>query len=165
MRRKTTEEARGYEGGPMPPEQAGEQPGAAAGGEPAEDRAGETAAPEEETGQDSPADGGEPAPAARIAELERELLDARCRLAAFAAGVAPELVGDAVTLAVQAAGAEGEVTEESVAEAMEQVLQRHPGWKADRRRSGGFRLGADAEERPRGNAPAQDSPKRWNRFR
>lgn len=99
-----------------------------------------------------------------IAALEEQLLDARCRLAAFAAGVAPDLVADAVTLAVQAARAEGEVTEESVAAAMEQVLQRHPGWKTDARRTGGFRLGADpAAARRQDKTPG--TAKRWNRFR
>ena len=85
--------------------------------------------------------------------------------AAFAAGVSPELVGDAVTLAVQAAREEGEATEEAVAAALEQVLRRHPGWRADARRAGNFRLGADEPAAPRPAAPAQDAPKRWNRFR
>ena len=85
--------------------------------------------------------------------------------AAFAAGVSPELVGDAVTLAVQAAREEGEATEEAVAAALEQVLRRHPGWRAAARRAGNFRLGADEPAAPRPAAPAQDAPKRWNRFR
>lgn len=119
-----------------------------------------------ETGEDTAgAQDPQREPDSRIADLEQQLLDARCRLAAFAAGVAPDLVEDAVTLAVQAARADGQVTEESVAAALEQVLQRHPRWKADRRRAGGFRLGADAEDAPRRPAPAQTDRRRWNRFR
>lgn len=123
--------------------------------------AGEPAAGEDTSGTQPPQQG----PDSRIADLERQLLDARCRLAAFAAGVAPDLVEDAVTLAVQAARADGQVTEESVTAALGQVLQRHPRWKADRRPAGGFRLGADAEDTPRRPAPAQTDRRRWNRFR
>lgn len=163
MQNKTEEERRmrGPEGGPG----GREQPGPALGGETgaAEEKLagqddGEVL---EESGGPEEADGQ----AERIAGLERALLDSRCRLAAFAAGVSPELVGDAVTLAVQAAREEGEATEEAVAAALEQVLRRHPGWRADARRAGNFRLGADEPAAPRPAAPAQDAPKRWNRFR
>ena len=140
MRRKTEKKARrsacGQAGtGPAAPDkQKGTTPEAAA---PAE----EEPAGEEEPDPDQPEElepeepetpekvenpEEDPSPDEVIAALEEQLLDARCRLAAFAAGVAPDLVADAVTLAVQAARAEGEVTEESVAAAMEQVLQRHP---------------------------------------
>lgn len=174
MRRKTEKKARrsacGQAGtGPAAPDkQKGTTPEAAA---PAEEEPageeepdqpeepGETETPEEVENPEE-----DPSPDAVIAALEEQLLDARCRLAAFAAGVAPDLVADAVTLAVQAARAEGEVTEESVAAAMEQVLQRHPGWKADARRTGGFRLGADpAAARRQDKTPG--TAKRWNRFR
>ena len=152
---------RGPEGGPGGREQSGPAPGGETGAaeeKPAEQDDGEDL---EESGGPEEADGQ----AERIAGLERALLDARCRLAAFAAGVSPELVGDAVTLAVQAAREEGEATEEAVAAALEQVLRRHPGWRADARRAGNFRLGADEPAAPRPAAPAQDAPKRWNRFR
>ena len=117
--------------------------------------------------EDAPAAEGETAEpeASRIAVLEQQLLDARCRLAAFAAGVAPELAGDAVTLAVQAAREAGEVTPETVGQAVAEVLQRHPEWKAARRGAGGFRLGADAEERPDRPETAAGERRRWNRFR
>ena len=155
MRRKTEKKARrsacGQAGtGPAAPDkQKGTTPETAAPAEeepageeepdqPEEPEPEEPEAPEETENPEEDA-----SPDEVIAALEEQLLDARCRLAAFAAGVAPDLVADAVTLAVQAARAEGEVTEESVAAAMEQVLQRHPGWKADARRTGGFRLGAD----------------------
>lgn len=176
MRRKTEKKARrsacGQAGtGPAAPnQQKGTIPEAAAPAE--EEPAGEEEAdqpeepePEEpETPEEVENPEEDPSPDAVIAALEEQLLDARCRLAAFAAGVAPDLVADAVTLAVQAARAEGEVTEESVAAAMEQVLQRHPGWKADARRTGGFRLGADpAAARRQDKTPG--TAKRWNRFR
>lgn len=179
MRRKTEKKARrsacGQAGtGPAAPDkQKGTTPEAAAPAE--EEPAGEEEAdqpeepePEEpgetETPEETENPEEDPSPDEVIAALEEQLLDARCRLAAFAAGVAPDLVADAVTLAVQAARAEGEVTEESVVAAMEQVLQRHPGWKADARRTGGFRLGADpAAARRQDKTPG--TAKRWNRFR
>lgn len=176
MRRKTEKKARrsacGQAGtGPAAPNrQKGTTPEAAAPAE--EEPAGEEEAdqpeepePEEpETPEEVENPEEDTSPDAVIAALEEQLLDARCRLAAFAAGVAPDLVADAVTLAVQAARAEGEVTGESVAAAMEQVLQRHPGWKADARRTGGFRLGADpAAARRQDKTPG--TAKRWNRFR
>lgn len=176
MRRKTEKKARrsacGQAGtGPAAPDkQKGTISEAAAPAE--EEPAGEEEAdqpeepePEEpETPEETENPEEDASPDEVIAALEEQLLDARCRLAAFAAGVAPDLVADAVTLAVQAARAEGEVTEESVAAAMEQVLQRHPGWKADARRTGGFRLGADpAAARRQDKTP--DTAKRWNRFR
>lgn len=176
MRRKTEKKARrsacGQAGtGPAAPDkQKGTTPETAAPAE--EEPAGEEEPdqPEEpepekpETPEEVENPEEDPSPDEVIAALEEQLLDARCRLAAFAAGVAPDLVADAVTLAVQAAHAEGEVTEESVAAAMEQVLQRHPGWKADARRTGGFRLGADpAAARRQDKTPG--TAKRWNRFR
>lgn len=173
MRRKTEKKARrsacGQAGtGPAAPDkQKGTTPEAAA---PAEEKPAGEEEPDqpEEPEPEAPEEVENPeedaSPDAVIAALEEQLLDARCRLAAFAAGVAPDLVADAVTLAVQAARAEGEVTGESVAAAMEQVLQRHPGWKADARRTGGFRLGADpAAARRQDKTPG--TAKRWNRFR
>ena len=103
----------------------------------------------------------------RIAELERELLQARCRLAAYAAGVDPELAEDAVTLAIGAAQREGEVTEESVTRAMAGVLQRHPDWKNGGRGMAGFRLGADTDPAaiPAPGGEPEPEKRRWNRFK
>lgn len=172
MRRKTEEKACRTTDGRPGGGQAAARPAPGAGpdaGLPEEEPDG---APEKQTGEDpgtapeeQPEDAPDEAPQQRIAALEQQLLDARCRLAAFAAGISPELVGDAVTLAVQGARSQGDVTEESVTAAMEQVLARHPGWKAGARRTGGFRLGADTEDHPRRPAPVRDEPKRWNRFR
>lgn len=102
--------------------------------------------------------------------LTAELLAARSQLAAYAAGVAPDMIQDAVTLATAEAQTAGEVTEEAVAKAMANVLKRHPEWKAegDKKKSGGFKLGADpdAPGKSKGvKADGDGSKKRWNRFK
>lgn len=127
--------------------------------------------PAEEAAEEEPAEPAGPreedGSAARIAELERELLQARCRLAAYAAGVDPELAEDAVTLAIGAAQREGEVTEESVTRAMAGVLQRHPDWKNGGRNMAGFRLGADTDPAaiPAPGGEPEPEKRRWNRFK
>lgn len=145
--------------GPAEAGAGGTQPEAA--GEPAAEPAAE---PEEET---EPAQTPEEDSAVRIAELERELLQARCRLAAYGAGVNPEMAEDAVTLAVSAARREGEVTEESVTRAMEEVLKRHPDWKNGGRGMAGFRLGADTDPNaiPAPGGEPEPEKRRWNRFK
>lgn len=123
--------------------------------------------PAEEEGTEPDESREEDGSAARIAELEQELLQARCRLAAYAAGVDPELAEDAVTLAIGAAQREGEVTEESVTRAMAGVLQRHPDWKNGGRNMAGFRLGADTDPAaiPAPGGEPEPEKRRWNRFK
>ena len=75
--------------------------------------------------------------------LRLELLAARSQLAAYGAGVAPEMIADAVTLATAEAQAAGDVSAESIAKAMEGVLKRHPEWKVG---GGGGNEGAGSEE-------------------
>ena len=80
------------------------------------------------------------------------------------------MIQDATTLATAEAQAAGEATEEAVAKAMANVLKRHPEWKAegDKKKSGGFKLGADpdASGKPKGaKANGDGSKKRWNRFK
>ena len=106
----------------------------------------------------------------RIQALEQEVLELRSRIAAYAAGVRPELVEDAVTLSVAQAKVAGEVTEETVQQAMEQVLQRHPEWKAvtaGKKASGGFVLGSDpsrtTDSKP-ANGRKTENKKPWNKF-
>lgn len=120
----------------------------------------------------------EPAPASPSSsdteneKLKADLLEARSQLAAYAAGVAPEMVADAVTLATAEAKASGEVTEEAVAKAMENVLKRHPEWKTKaatgaKKSTGGFKLGADPDSTGRGKDPSTEkggSKKPWNKF-
>lgn len=105
--------------------------------------------------------------------LKAELLEARSQLAAYAAGVAPEMVADAVTLATAEAKAVGEVTEEAVAKAMDNVLKRHPEWKTKpssggaKKTTGGFKLGADPDSTGRDKGTAAEkggSKKPWNKF-
>lgn len=162
--------------------------------EPETTPAGEDAAPEEEDAApdaaepddsqpegEAPAGDGEASPAeeppappqaegSETDRLKADLLQARSQLAAYAAGVAPEMVADAVTLATAEAKAAGEVTEDAVAKAMENVLKRHPEWKAaagSGKKTGGFRLGADPDRSGRdGKKPAADkgSKKPWNKF-
>ena len=152
--------------------------------EPETTPAGEDATPEEEDASpdaETPAGEAEEAPAeeqpapppaegSETDRLKAELLQARSQLAAYAAGVAPEMVADAVTLATADAKAAGEVTEDAVAKAVENVLKRHPEWKAASaggKKTGGFRLGADPDRSGRGSKkPAADkgSKKPWNKF-
>ena len=108
----------------------------------------------------------------RVAQLEQQLLQANSRNAAYAAGVRPELVEDAVTLAMAQAAAAGQVTQEAVQSAMEQVLQRHPDWKMQpaqtgKKTTGGFLLGSDPGRtgagKPTGTGKTEGK-KPWNKF-
>ncbi|MBU3806299.1 MAG: hypothetical protein H9882_05335, partial [Candidatus Fournierella pullistercoris] len=106
----------------------------------------------------------------RIQALEQEVLELRSRNAAYAAGVRPEQVEDAVTLSMAQAKVAGEVTEETLQRAMEQVLQRHPEWKAvttGKKASGGFVLGSDpsrtTDSKP-ANGRKTENKKPWNKF-
>lgn len=136
--------------------------------------------PAEEKPEDEEQPKGDPAPAAtgsegseREAQLEAELLEARGQLAAYAAGVDPSKVGDAVILATAEAQKEGDLTEAGVTKAMANVLKRHPEWKAsgsDGKKSGagGFKLGADPDKSSGGKKSGNQSggnSKRWNRFK
>lgn len=117
--------------------------------------------------------------------LRRELLVAQSQLAAYGAGVAPEMIADAVTLATAEAQAGRDVSAESIAKAMDDVLKRHPKWKAGGggagsakksagvepagalNRAGGFKLGVDpgVVSSVGGEGSETKSPKRWNRFK
>ena len=82
------------------------------------------------------------------------------------------MVADAVTLATAEAQRAGEVTETAIAQAMANVLKRHPEWKADAvksgaKKTGGFKLGADRDSAGTPKKPAGNNQnvKRWNRFK
>lgn len=77
---------------------------------------------------------------------DMELLDAKAQLAAFKCGVRADVVEDAVCLAMRDAGKTGEVTAESVADALTGVLDRHPEWKQAQQSGGDFRVGADGSK-------------------
>ena len=124
--------------------------------------------PEEEPSEE-PTEEPETEPAADQTEaLRNQLLQAQGELAAFRAGVVPNMVADAVTLAMAEAAKAGAVTETSVAAAMEAVLKRHPEWKVSQgsKQKGGFRIGADRDNggAPRKNEAPQNT-KRWNRYK
>lgn len=136
---------------------------------------------EEEESEENPTDGEEEpqeqtsnTPAQETdtdetAALRTQLLNAQGRLAAYAAGVAPDMVDDAVTLAMAEAAKSGEITETSVNSAMDAVLKRHPEWKADsgKKRTGGFKIGADRDSSGSGKPSSTETKnvKRWNRFK
>lgn len=138
---------------------------------------------DEETPDDKeqPKDDPEKAPAAaptnevseREAQLQTELLEARGQLAAYAAGVDPSKVGDAVILATAEAQKEGDLTEAGVTKAMANVLKRHSEWKASggggkKSGSGGFKLGADPDKAGNGKksgGKSNGNTKRWNRYK
>ena len=107
---------------PVPDPQAAQEPAAAA--EPAQEPAKE------------PEPAAEPAPDAdgELTALREELQAANAKLAAYRAGVPAEAVDDAVVLALhdlQAAGKEA--TGDSVREAIDAVLNRHPGKRSSPR--------------------------------
>lgn len=76
-------------------------------------------------------------------DLQTQLLSAQAQLAAFKCGVRPDAVEDAVCLAINDAKKNGEVTAESIADALSGVLNRHPDWKNYYEPSTNFRIGAD----------------------
>lgn len=103
-----------------------------------------------------PPAGSVPSPADNSAALQREIVETRAQLAAYKEGVKPEAVEDAVLLAMHDAEKAGdELDEDAVAEALKEVLKRHPEWKKQddpKNSSGGFRVGASGSE----NQPKTD---------
>lgn len=105
------------------------------------------------------------------AQLRADLLSANCKLAAYAAGVRPDMIADAVTLATAQAQSTGEVTEEAVTKTMGEVIKRHPEWAQEsgpaKKKTGGFRLGADpdASAGRKSGKTENTEKKRWNRFK
>lgn len=103
---------------------------------------------------DSPtADGsGEPpaGPNPEVIAANRALLEMRAQLAAIKEGVAPAMAEDAVYLAIRKAEKDGEADEQTVADALKEVLKRHPEWKPQKEedQKGGFRVGAGAGTNP-----------------
>lgn len=78
----------------------------------------------------------------------RQILETRAQLEAFKSGVKPNVVEDAVYLAMREAEKSGDdLDEDSISDALKAVLKRHPEWKNDDKSGkgtgGGFRVGAD----------------------
>lgn len=161
------------------PEKKPEQEDTKPGQDDPEAQGGDPSQEEEQPEKEEPAQEEEPAPAepsstaAENEKLKADLLEARSQIAAYSAGVAPEMVADAVTLATAEAKAAGEVTEEAVAKAMDNVLKRHPEWKTKpsaggaKKTTGGFKLGADPDSAGRDKGASSEkggSKKPWNKF-
>lgn len=93
----------------------------------------------------------EPAPTNNLAE---ELAQARAQIAAYKSGMRPDVVDDAVYLAMRDVKKSGEdVNEETIAKALKGVIKRHPEWKNSGKdaQQNGFRVGAEPQDEPTGN--------------
>lgn len=96
----------------------------------------DTSAQKEEKSE-KPADG---------AVFQKELIEARAQLEAFKNGVRADIVEDAVYLAIREVDRNGDdLDEDSIREALQIVLKRHPSWKNDEKQRSGIKVGADAE--------------------
>ena len=119
---------------------AGRQP-------PAKSGEGEQAASEQSFGPD---------PA--LAEAQQALMAANAKLAAIHAGMQSAMVDDAVLLAIHEAQKEGkEVDEDSISEALNAVLKRHPEWKQEDKKLGGIRVGAGSAGQAKSDEDALSS--------
>ena len=81
-----------------------------------------------------------------IDSVSRDLMIAKAQIAAMKDGVVPGAVEDAVYLAVMQAEKAGEADEDGVADALKEVLKRHPEWKAQSKKDdakAGFKIGVD----------------------
>lgn len=99
------------------------------------------------------------------AGLRAALAAARSELAAYRAGVRPEMVGDAMALAAADWGENPD--EAAMAEVLGQVLGRHPEWKAGQSQPAGFVVGSDPALGEAAGAACTrngEGRKRWNRF-
>lgn len=105
---------------------------------------------------ETPPAGGAPPAEDNSAALQRKIVETRAQLAAYKEGIKPEAVEDAVLLAMHEVEKSGDaLDEESVSEALEEVLKRHPEWKKQddpKNSSGGFRVGVSGNE----NQPKTD---------
>ena len=101
--------------------------------------------------EEFPAAADTSAPAKDFAE---ELAEARAQIAAYKSGMRPDVVEDAVYLAMRDAKKSGEpVDEETITKALKGVLKRHPEWKDSGKdtQQNGFRVGAEPQDKPTGN--------------
>lgn len=77
---------------------------------------------------------------------QKELMEAKAQIEAFKSGVRSDAVEDAVYLAVREVEKSGdEVDEDTIREALKNVLKRHPSWKNTEKQKTGIKVGADAE--------------------
>lgn len=79
-------------------------------------------------------------------DVMKQLVKANAQIAAYKAGISPDLVEDAVALAIYEASEQGEATAENISAALDNVLKRHPEWKPakdDKEKQKGFKVGAE----------------------
>lgn len=88
----------------------------------------------------------EPTPNPELERMAVELQTARAQLEAFRMDIRPEMVEDAVYLAIREAGNEGSVDDDSMREALKSVMNRHPEWKKDAKQTGGIKVGVVSEQ-------------------
>lgn len=81
---------------------------------------------------------------AELQKAQRSLVETRAQLTAIKSGISPAVVEDAVLLAIHEVEKDDEdPDDENVADALKDVLKRHPEWKAGKGDTGsGFRVGA-----------------------
>lgn len=88
----------------------------------------------------------EPAPNPELERMTEELQTARAQLEAFRMDIRPEMVDDAVFLAIREAGKEGNLDDDTMREALKSVMKRHPEWKKDAKQAGGIKVGVVSEQ-------------------
>lgn len=79
-----------------------------------------------------------------LLKAQRGLVETRAQLTAIKSGINPAMVEDAVLLAIHEVEKDGDdPDDENVADALKDVLKRHPEWKSGKDgTSSGFRVGA-----------------------
>ncbi|WP_050698032.1 hypothetical protein [Anaeromassilibacillus senegalensis] len=81
--------------------------------------------------------------------MRMELLQSRAELAAYRANVKSEAVEDAVVLAMRQVEKDGDdLDDETIAEALKNILKRHPEWKKEdeKKQGSGFKVGAGKKD-------------------
>lgn len=100
------------------------------------------AAPEKAT---TPGDGVDPdqQQSQELLAVNKELLLARAQIEAYKGGIAPGVAEDAVYLALREVEKGGEEPDDdTMRDALQLVLKRHPEWKQEEKQKGGFKVGA-----------------------
>lgn len=144
---------------PQPPaDPAGDPPAADPAPDPATDPVKDPADPEDPPAAD-PDDPKDP-PAVdpqtdpqpeseEVATLKLQLMESKARVAAYKSGVKPAAVEDAVVLAMHAVStAGGELSEETIQQALTTVLERHPEWNAASTPTAPVKAGAEPPADP-----------------
>ena len=79
--------------------------------------------------------------------VQQENLMLKAQVAAIKDGIKPDIVEDAVYLAMREAESKGEADEDGIKDALKNVLKRHPEWSSKKEeKGGGFKVGAGQNE-------------------